>query len=74
MIVKDTMEQIGAQIIGKLRDLGITKYRIAKECGVTWTTCHAWDRGWWNPSEEKLSRLRDLYVKVMQEKKRPLFH
>lgn len=49
------MEQIKA-----LRKV-MTKWRIAKEVGVSWQAVHAWERGISKPTKENQNKLDELY-------------
>jgi len=51
------------EIITKLRKQGITKYQIAKECGVKWQTVHMWEKGVFEPREKHRERLQKLASK-----------
>lgn len=47
----------------------ISKYRIAKECKVTWSTVQLWYRGVWPPMHNNFKSLLSFYKKVLREKK-----
>lgn len=47
-------------LIGELRRKGITKYKIAQTVQVTWQTVHAWERGFYVPSETHEAELLKL--------------
>jgi len=37
-----------------------SKYRLAKEMGVSWNTVHLWDMGIWEPNKENAQKLEGL--------------
>ena len=49
--------------IAHLKAKGYSKYRIAKECHVSWNTVHMWDRGIFTPSVKNQEKLRLLWEK-----------
>lgn len=51
------------EIIKKLRQKGMTKYRIAKEVGVTWQTVNMWEKDVFIPKADKQSKLEALLKK-----------
>ena len=55
-----------ASIIRTLKKRGVTKYRIAKDVGVTWQTIHMWSRDVFKPSREHQMKL-ELMDKITQE-------
>ena len=48
------------ELIKKLRSKGITKYKIAKEVGVTWQTVNMWEKDVFIPKADKLVKLEEL--------------
>ena len=53
-------ENNASHVIKKLRQLGATKYAIAKECGVSWQTVHMWELGVFAPKESYSTKLQEL--------------
>lgn len=47
-------------LIQKLKEQGMTKWKISKEVHVSWQTVHMWDRGVFSPSSEKMEKLRQM--------------
>jgi len=39
---------------------GWSKYKIAKEIGVSWNTVHLWDKEVWEPNKENTKKLKEL--------------
>lgn len=39
---------------------GWSKYKIAKEIGVSWNTVHLWDKEVWAPNKKNSKRLKEL--------------
>ena len=48
------------ELIKKLRKQGMTKYKIAKEVGVTWQTVNMWEKEVFRPKQDKLDKLQAL--------------
>jgi DNA-binding transcriptional regulator YiaG len=48
------------KVINELRDLGYSKYRIAKKLNIAYNTVDHWDRGVWQPNEINLAALELL--------------
>jgi len=38
----------------------MTKWKLAKTMGVTWHTVYCWQKGVFNPTAERMNRLREL--------------
>ena len=55
------------RMIEELVKQGISKYRIAKECGVTWNTVQAWYRGFYEPSLIPGTKLVSFYNRIKEE-------
>ena len=51
------------EIIKLLKEKGISKWRIAKEIGVTWQTVHMWEKEIFKPSDDKMEKLTSLLEK-----------
>lgn len=49
--------------IERLKEQGFTKWKIAKELGVSWQTIHMWEKGVFKPTDEKLKQLKELFTK-----------
>lgn len=47
-------------IIQKIKDKGMTKWRISKNVGVSWKTVHSWHKGFSKPNNEHLYKLEEL--------------
>ena len=39
---------------------GWSKYKLAKELGVSWNTIHLWDKGIWKPQINRQKKLKEL--------------
>ena len=39
---------------------GWSKYKLAKEIGVSWNTLHFWDKGIWKPNKKNQGKLEAL--------------
>lgn len=61
------------EIVTKLMEMGISKYAIAKHCGCSWSTVHAWSRRWWCPSVEYVVKLQRLYIRETGDRQLGLF-
>ena len=48
------------EIIQKLKEQGMTKWRISKLIGVHWNTVNAWDKGVFEASDKNLLALKIL--------------
>ena len=48
------------QIISELKKR-MTKWKIAREIGVSWQSVHAWERGVSKPTPEHEAKLKELY-------------
>lgn len=48
------------ELIKKLREQGVTKYRMAKVTGTAWQSIHAYERGMYSPRPDKLALLQSL--------------
>lgn len=55
------MEKIA--MVSDLLKTGISKYRIAKEVGVSWNTVNLWSKGVWKPSTEHQEAIKCLQKK-----------
>ena len=52
------------EVIQELKKRGITKWKMAKACGVSWQTIHNWERGMFQPKKEKA----DILTKMLSAK------
>ena len=50
----------GDNQVKRLRSLGVTKWRIAKELRVSWQTVHCWERGLFQPNATHQRELTEL--------------
>lgn len=52
------------EIINKIiKKRNISKYRLAKELGVSWNCLHLWCRGVFHPNKKNKIKLLDMYKK-----------
>jgi len=51
-------------VLKELSKMGISKYRIAKETGVSWNSVAFWYLGIYKPKVENYNKLIDLYNKL----------
>lgn len=62
------MNKIGiTKTIDELLKLGYSKYRIAKECGVSWQTVQMWYKGVYEPTESRIVQILKVIEKAKQE-------
>ena len=58
--------QKGGEVDSKVRNMRLrlkwSKYRLAKEMGVSWNTVHLWDMGIWEPNKENAQKLEGLFT------------
>lgn len=48
------------------RRRGLSKYRVAKEVGVTWQTVWKWERGDFMPRSDQLLKLLRLFPELLE--------
>lgn len=48
------------ELIKKLRDKKITKWKISKHVGVSWNTVNMWEKGAFKPSDDKIKKITEL--------------
>lgn len=48
----------GQEIVQRLMKLQVSKWRIARELGVSWKTVFAWSKGYFKPAEKRQEFLR----------------
>jgi len=53
-----------SDVIKLLKARGVSKYRIAKQCGVSWQTVHMWEKEVFKPSPDKRAILERLTVSL----------
>lgn len=54
-------------LVQELQAAGLTKYRIAKEVGVTWNTVYLWSKEAYSPNAEHQEALEELVRIVKAE-------
>jgi len=50
------------QVVKELLEDGISKYQIAKVCGVSWNAVHMWALGVYKPGPEHMQALQQLHA------------
>ena len=48
------------ETLNKLKAMGLSMYRIAKELDIAYNTVIMWDKGTWQPNEENQKKLDEL--------------
>ena len=51
-------------LILRLKEKGLSKWKIAKKVGVSWQTVHMWEKGTFKPKGVRLKSLNSLAKKM----------
>lgn len=58
-----------SQMIQEMIQMGITKWTIKKELGVSWQTVRAWETGKIIPNSINQAKIEELFLSLKQEGK-----
>jgi len=48
------------EVLKKLKEKGVTKWRIARKLNIAWHTVHMWDKGTFKPTPKHQEELESL--------------
>lgn len=68
-----TMQEMKTkELIEKILNLGLTKYGLAKQVGVSWHCVHAWQKGWYEAGWDNFTKLQ-IIIDRLNPKQGELF-